>query len=126
MLLADNAASLRQMLAGAGLWPQRIDDYLSVVGDPAAMEAALAWYRAAGLRIALPPIAVPTCYIWGDDDVSVGRAAAEGTAAHVSAAYRFEPLAGVGHFSSDQAPEQVSALLIEHMQSATTHPNPLP
>src|SRR5262249_39842279 len=44
-LLADNAATLRGMLAGAGLWPERIDEYLSVVGNPAAMEAALAWYR---------------------------------------------------------------------------------
>src|SRR5579872_4106810 len=39
-LLADNAAPLREMLAGAGLWPERIDEYLSVVGHPAAMEAA--------------------------------------------------------------------------------------
>jgi pimeloyl-ACP methyl ester carboxylesterase len=119
-LLADNAAPLRQMLAGAGLWPQRIDDYLSVVGSSEAMEAALAWYRATGLRISLPAITVPTCYIWGEDDVSVGRAAAEGTASHVSAAYRFEPLAGVGHFSSDEAPDRISALLVEHMQSTTS------
>jgi len=117
MLLADDAAPLRQMLAGAGLRPERIADYLSVVGSPAAMEAALAWYRATGLRIDLPPTAVPTCYIWGDDDVSVGRAAAEGTAAHVRAPYRFEVLEGVGHFSSDEAPEQVSALFIDHMTS---------
>jgi pimeloyl-ACP methyl ester carboxylesterase len=119
MLLADNAARLREMLAGAGLWPERIADYLSVVGNPEAMEAALAWYRATGLRIALPPTAVPTCYIWGEDDVSVGRAAAEGTAAHVSAPYRFEPLPGVGHFSSDEAPERISALMIDHMRNAT-------
>ncbi len=121
MLLADDAAPLREMLAGAGLSPVRIDEYLSVVGNPDAMECALAWYRATGLRIDLPPTAVPTLYAWGDDDVSVGRAAAERTAAHVSAAYRFKPLAGVGHFSSDEAPEQVSALLIDHMRSATSH-----
>jgi pimeloyl-ACP methyl ester carboxylesterase len=120
MLLADDAASLRRMLAGEGLSPQRIDDYLSVVGSPAAMEAALAWYRATGLRIHLPRTAVPTCYIWGDQDASVGRAAAAGTAAHVSAAYRFEVLEGVGHFSSDQTPDRVSALLIDHMSSVVS------
>lgn len=118
MLLANDAAALRKMLAGEGLAPQRIDDYLSVVGNPAAMEAALAWYRATGLRIALPPIAVPTLYVWGENDASVGRAAAEGTAAHVSASYRFEPLPGVGHFSSDTAPDTISALMIAHMRSA--------
>jgi pimeloyl-ACP methyl ester carboxylesterase len=115
-LLANGAASLRQMLAGAELSPARIEDYLSVVGDPAAMEGALAWYRATGLRISLPPITVPTCYLWGDADVSVGRVAAEATAAHVRADYRLEVLAGVGHFSSDEAPERVSALLVDHMR----------
>jgi pimeloyl-ACP methyl ester carboxylesterase len=115
-LLFDDAAMLRGMLAGAGLRPERIGDYLSVVGDPAAMEAALAWYRSTGLRVVLPPITVPTCYVWGDADVSVGRAAAEGTAAHVAGDYRFEILAGVGHFSSDEAPERVSAILIDHMR----------
>jgi pimeloyl-ACP methyl ester carboxylesterase len=116
-LLADNVAPLRTMLANAGLPPQRIADYLSVVGNPPAMEAALAWYRATGLRIDLPPIAVPTLYVWGEDDVSVGRAAAEGTAAHVTARYHFVPLPGVGHFSSDEAPERISAQLLEHMRS---------
>lgn len=114
-LLADDAAPLRRMLADAGLAPLRIADYLSVVGNAAAMEAALAWYRATGLRIDLPPTAVPTCYLWGDADVSVGRAAAEATAAHVAADYRFEVLAGVGHFSSDEAPDRVSRLLVDHM-----------
>jgi pimeloyl-ACP methyl ester carboxylesterase len=116
MLLADDGAPLRQMLAGAGLWTERIGEYLSVVGSPQAMEAALAWYRATGLRIALPAIAVPTCYIWGDADVSVGRVAAEATASHVSTDYRFEVLEGVGHFSSDEAPDRISALMIEHMR----------
>ena len=120
MLLADDAAPLRQMLTSAGLPPQRVEDYLSVVGNPGAMEAALAWYRATGLRIDLPPITVPTCYIWGDDDVSVGRAAAAGTAAHVNAPYRFGVLEGIGHFSSDEAPDQVGTLLIDHMRSATS------
>jgi pimeloyl-ACP methyl ester carboxylesterase len=126
MMLADGAASLRQMLTNAGLPPRRVEDYLSVVGNPAAMEAALAWYRATGLRIDLPPITVPTCYLWGDDDVSVGRAAAEGTAAYVSAPYRFELLEGVGHFSSDEAPEQVSAILVDHMLKATAPQVPVP
>jgi pimeloyl-ACP methyl ester carboxylesterase len=118
-LLADGAAPLRGMLAGAGLWPERIDDYLSVVGNPQAMEAALAWYRATGLRIDLPPITVPTCYIWGEDDVSVGRAAAEGTVRHVSGDYRFEVLPGVGHFSSDEAPDRISVLLIDHIRRSS-------
>ena len=67
------------------------------------MEAALAWYRARGaIRGPLGKIAVPTLYIWGDADDTVGRAAAEGTAADVSGPYQFEVLPGVGHFAADQ------------------------
>ena len=44
------------------------------------MEAALAWYRARGVRHEpVGPTKVPTLYIWGDADDTVGRAAAEGT-----------------------------------------------
>ncbi len=77
------------------------------------MEAALAWYRARGaIRGPLGVIKVPTLYIWGDADDTVGRIAADGTGDFVSAPYRFEVLPGVGHFAADQAPERVSELLL--------------
>jgi hypothetical protein len=38
------------------------------------------------------PIRVPTLYIWGDADDTVGRIAAEGTADFIAAPYRFEVL----------------------------------
>ena len=80
------------------------------------MEAALAWYRARGaIRGPLGMIDVPTLYIWGDADDTVGRIAAEGTKDFVSAPYRFEVLPGVGHFAADQAPERVSELLLQHV-----------
>lgn len=54
-------------------------------------------------------------HVWGDQDATVGRAAAEATAQHVSGPYRFDVLTGVGHFLTDQAPERVSALLLDHV-----------
>ena len=80
-----------------------------------AMEAALAWYRARGERQPLGPIAVPTLYVWGDADDTVGRAAAEGTGEFIAAPYRFEALSGVGHYAADQVPERVTGLLLEHL-----------
>jgi hypothetical protein len=77
--------------------------------------AALAWYRARGERQPLGPIAVPTVYIWGDADDTVGRAAAEGTGEFIAAPYRFEALSGVGHYAADQVPERVTTLLLEHL-----------
>ena len=62
------------------------------------------------------PEAMPTLYLWGDADSTVGRAAAEATAGFVEGPYRFEPLAGVGHFITDEEPEAVTRLLLDHLR----------
>ncbi len=115
LLLEDGARRLRAALSDQGVPPAAVDEYLSVLGDPAALEAALGWYRAAGTISALevPKIAVPTLYIWGDRDATVGRAPAEWTAEYVAAPYRFEVLPGVGHFVTDEAPERTTAVLAD-------------
>jgi pimeloyl-ACP methyl ester carboxylesterase len=116
IVLADNAKWLRERLAAAGVPASAIEQHLSVLGHKAAMEAALAWYRARGaIRTPLGPIRVPTLYIWGDADDTVGRMAAEGTMDFVAAPYRFEVLPGVGHFAADQAPDRVNELLLAHL-----------
>ena len=118
LLLENDAVRLRRGLSEAGVPPEAVQFYVSVLGDPAAMEAALAWYRAAGgLRTAIGAVTVPTLYIWGDADATVGRAAAEGTAAFVAGPYRFAVLPGIGHFITDQVPEQVNVLLLEHLKA---------
>jgi pimeloyl-ACP methyl ester carboxylesterase len=112
-VLADNAKWLRERLAANGVPADAIARHLAVLGNKEAMEAALAWYRARGaIRGPLGPIRVPTLYIWGDADDTVGRTAAEGTVDFVAAPYRFEVLPGVGHFAADQAPDLVSELLL--------------
>jgi len=58
---------------------------------------------------------VPTLYIWGDADDTVGRLAAEGTRDFVAAPYHFEVLPGVGHFAAEQVPERVSELMLQHL-----------
>ena len=116
VVLADDARWLRQRWAANGVPQAAIERHLSVLGNKAAMEAALAWYRARGaIRGPLGPIRVPTLFIWGDADDTVGRTAAEGTADFVAAPYRFEVLPGVGHFAADQAPDRVSEMLLEHI-----------
>jgi pimeloyl-ACP methyl ester carboxylesterase len=116
LLLADHAKQLRERLAAAGIPAAAIAQHLSVLGNKAAMEAALTWYRARGaIRSPLGPIRVPALYIWGDADDTVGRAAAEGTGDFIAAPYRFEILPGVGHFAADQAPDRVNELLLQHV-----------
>ena len=120
-MLADNAKWLRDRLIANGVPNEAIERHLDVLGNKDAMEAALAWYRARGaVRGPLGPIRVPTLYIWGDADDTVGRIAAEGTRDFVAAPYQFEVLPGVGHFAADQAPERVSELLLAHVAA---HPD---
>ncbi|MDF1720227.1 MAG: alpha/beta hydrolase [Minwuia sp.] len=140
-LLKDSAAALRNTLCfenAAGLFgtedpaaperKRRMSDalascHLSVLGTRAALDAALNWYRAAfagGSTLArsdFPAIQVPTLYVWGREDMSVGEMAASLTPEHVAATCRFEALDGVGHFVAEEAPEATARLLIEHIQA---------
>ena len=120
VVLADDARWLRERWTANGVPAPAMEAHLSVLGNKEAMLAALAWYRARGaIRGPLGPTRVPTLYIWGDADDTVGRFAAEGTVDFIAAPYRFEVLPGVGHFAADQAPERVSDLLL---QQIAAHP----
>jgi pimeloyl-ACP methyl ester carboxylesterase len=115
-ILADNANWLRTRLAANGVPAAVIERHLSVLGNPPAMEAALAWYRARGVRHApVQATKVPTLFLWGDNDDTVGRVAAEGTSEFIAAPYQFEVLPGVGHYAADQVPERVNELLLAHL-----------
>lgn len=115
-LLADNCEWLRSRHMRQGMPEAATDAHMSVLGNEAALEAALAWYRSSGPRQPLGPIKVPTLYIWGDADDTVGRVAAEGTGEFIEAPYSFEVLAGVGHYAADQVPDKVNALLLAHLR----------
>jgi len=83
------------------------------------MEAALAWYRAAGTLAAtsVGAVGAPTLYVWGDADCTVGPSAAYGTADWVTGPYRFEHPPGLGHCVSEEDPELATRLLLEHLRS---------
>lgn len=62
-LLLDNGAErLRRSLTDRGVSGPAVEEYLSVLGAPAALEAAVAWYRAVGAlaSVEVAPISVPT------------------------------------------------------------------
>ncbi|MGZ6804575.1 MAG: alpha/beta fold hydrolase [Nocardioidaceae bacterium] len=61
-------------------------------------------------------ITVPTTYVWGNQDVALGRAAAVGTAAWVSADYRFVEL-DAGHWLPETRPHDVAAAILERAGS---------
>jgi pimeloyl-ACP methyl ester carboxylesterase len=120
LLLADGARRLRAILAREKIPADGIDRHLEVLGNAEAMEAALAWYRAAGALAAIEigPVAAPTLYVWGDDDATVGPGAARATASWVTGPYRFEHARGLGHCVTEEDPQLATRVLLEHLQSA--------
>jgi pimeloyl-ACP methyl ester carboxylesterase len=115
-LLAEECRWLRERHAAQGIPPAQSAKHLAVLGNAGAMTAALAWYRARGVvHRPIGPVTVPTLYLWGNNDDTVGRMAAEGTAAHIAAPYRFVELDGGGHYPPDQMPERVAAELLAHL-----------
>lgn len=120
LLLADDARRLRRILTGSAVPDDDVDAYLSVLGAPDALEAAVNWYRGtppSGLRARdTPVVEVPTLFIWGTEDASVGRAAAELTEMFVAATYHFVELEGGGHFLNDDGySSAVTEALLGHL-----------
>lgn len=119
-LLANDAAQLRDTYVKWGGVPAAdAQAYLATLGEREALNAAINWYRAVRdtqINIAqLPSVEVPTLYVWGTGDSTVGRAAAEGTRAMVDGPFEFIELPGVGHFVTDEAPGVFTPLLLKHL-----------
>jgi pimeloyl-ACP methyl ester carboxylesterase len=116
MLGAGGAAVLGRALRRSGLGEQRARAYTEAMRRPGALTGALRWYRAASMDLArIGPSRAPTMYVWSSGDAALGRPAAEATADHVEAPYRFEVLEGVAHWVPEEAPTELSALLLDHL-----------
>jgi pimeloyl-ACP methyl ester carboxylesterase len=117
LLLADDAATLRNLYAESGMPAADAERYLEVLTQPGALTAALSWYRAMDLEsvAGLGPITMPTLFVWSTEDRSIGREAAEATAANVDGPYQFEVLDGVSHWIAEEAPDRLNWLLLDHL-----------
>lgn len=115
--LADDAAMLRQG-AFAEIDPEIADAHVRTHTSPGAMTATLNWYRAWDDSLDdTPVITVPTLFVWSDDDVALGRTAAEATGGFIAAPYRFEVFEGLSHWVPELAPERLSGLLVEQFHA---------
>jgi pimeloyl-ACP methyl ester carboxylesterase len=121
VLLADDARRLRRMLTGGegetGVPAEAVDEYVAVLSAPGALTAALNWYRAMSSAAPVDDVTVPTTYVWSDDDVAIGRRAAEGCAEHVTGDYRFVELTEISHWVPEQAPEELAVAILDRIAS---------
>ena len=83
--------------------------------DPGALTATLNWYRALDLDARIGPVNVPTLYIWGDEDMALGRAAVDATKQYVNGPYRLEVLSEHSHWLQNDVSERVSELILDHL-----------
>lgn len=113
-LQADDHQRLRQAFQGK-VPETAICENIRRLAEPGALTSALNWYRALDVERRIGKIQVPTLYIWGSIDVALGETAALGTADHVTAPYRFEKLEGRSHWLLEEVPEEVSAIVLEHL-----------
>jgi pimeloyl-ACP methyl ester carboxylesterase len=91
------------------------------------VENALGYYRAmiqfpgthpeASQRMLTEPIGVPTMLVMGDHDLAL-IGGSQDDEKLFSAEFRFEPVAGAGHFVQRQQPETLTKLIVEWLGEA--------
>jgi pimeloyl-ACP methyl ester carboxylesterase len=90
------------------------------------LAAGLAWYRAlpyAGFRrLARSKVSAPTLLLWGDRDNAVLRPGIELSRRYTTGPCRVEVLTGVSHWSPNEAPDRVAALIGDHLAATGTAP----
>jgi pimeloyl-ACP methyl ester carboxylesterase len=111
VLLADGGRRLYGLFAP--LTPERAEPYVRPLLEPGALTGALNWYRRLE-RPTIGPAQVPVTFLWGDQDVAIGRDAALGCAEFVAPGvpYRFVEMSGVSHWVPDERPDAVVAEIL--------------
>lgn len=114
--LADGAKRLRDVYQGK-VPEEQVSSNVRRLSEPGALTSVLNWYRALNLDPRIGKVRVPTLYIWGNEDRSLGKTAAIATAQYVDAPYQFEVLEGCSHWLLEEAPDKISTLIQNHLET---------
>jgi pimeloyl-ACP methyl ester carboxylesterase len=116
-LSADDFANMRE-------WSSHPDmDQVAVdLARPGALTAALNWYRAnvhprtwVEPALVFPQVQAPTMGVWSSADFALDEAGMTGSQRYVDGPWRYERIEGAGHWMQLEAPDQVSALLVDFL-----------
>jgi pimeloyl-ACP methyl ester carboxylesterase len=117
-ILANGVKGFKALFAlgGGGIPATIVDAFARAMATPAALGAAIDWYRANPFPTPrLGPITIPTLYLWGAKDAVFLRSTANATAAYVQAPYTFCVLSGQGHWLPEDATQQIVAPLLSQL-----------
>jgi pimeloyl-ACP methyl ester carboxylesterase len=108
--------TLCRTLTAGGLPEDAAARYTARMREPGALTGALNWYRALPMSLLTPVLdcPVPTTYVWGRDDATLGRVAAEATGRQVHGPYRFVELAA-GHWLPETRPREVAGVALDRI-----------
>jgi epoxide hydrolase 4 len=110
----------RQMPVQKGAFsPADIDQYVAAFATPGALRAALHYYRANRpgrelVQASRARIEAETLVIWGERDHALGLNLLDGLQA-IAPRLQLQRLPQVGHWVQNEAPQQVSNLLVEFL-----------
>ena len=117
--------AFREMAVNKANFPESVlDVYRRAALEPGALTAMVNYYRAfvsgGGARrqrsLGYPKIDVPTLVIWGERDTALGVETLQGTEQYVSN-LTLHRLPNASHWVQQDAPEEVSALLVAWSRS---------
>lgn len=119
VLEADGMARLRAWFDDSGVPAASVEHYMERMADRGRLTGGLNWYRASSADdVEIGPITCPVTYLWSDSDMALGRVPALETAQHVQGPYRFVELTGITHWVTEQAADEVDAVLLEHLSTS--------
>jgi pimeloyl-ACP methyl ester carboxylesterase len=108
-------------------WAQHPDmDQIAIdLARPGALTAALNWYRAnvhprtwIEPPLVFPQVQAPTMGVWSSGDFALDERGMTGSQQYVDGSWRYERVEGPGHWMQLEAPDQITALLVDFL------PNP--
>src|SRR5262249_55415336 len=81
------------------------------------LRAALAWYRSVAFQRGdtKAKVSVPTLFICGDSDMCVARSSIHDCETWLDGPRRIEVIPGATHWLLDTIPDQIAALVLDHL-----------
>jgi pimeloyl-ACP methyl ester carboxylesterase len=116
-LSANDFANMRE-------WAHHPDtDQVAInLARPGALTAALNWYRAnlhprtwIGPPLVFPQVQAPTMGVWSSGDFALDERGMTASRQYVDGTWRYERLDGPGHWMQLEAPDELSALLVDFL-----------